>query len=241
MFRRAALRCAVVVLRFGRTVAWPPRGPRFVCAARRDDERWATLSSSDTSMPWRFAADTIFRRALSFADADSNAVWFQRAIALRTCVSSFSGRWPSPRLSTYAKTSLFIALRCFSLRSAIFIPPASSAAEAVPFGRAGPSVPGAGGGKTAGRRTLGGPSARVDAQHLRKLAWRTELADDRAARRDELADGTDEVVDLERLPDPRVRSDVHCRLERSRVRGDDQARHAPRTQALAQVGPDAVG
>ena len=74
MLRRAAARCAVVVLRRGRTVFRPPRGPRRVVAARKLDVGRAILSSSDISIPCLRAADMIFRRAVSFADSDENSV-----------------------------------------------------------------------------------------------------------------------------------------------------------------------
>jgi hypothetical protein len=80
---------------------WSARAP----AARprsypRDRLDLATLESSLTSMPCRLAALTIFLRARSFAAALSNSVWFQRAIAFRTCDSSLIGRCSPPSLST---------------------------------------------------------------------------------------------------------------------------------------------
>jgi len=92
MFFRAAARCRPEVVRFGRTVLRPPRGPRFVCAARKDVVRFATASSRETSIPYRFAAARIFLRAVSFALSDGNSVWLNRAIAFRTCDSSWIGR-----------------------------------------------------------------------------------------------------------------------------------------------------
>src|SRR6184192_1907295 len=117
--RRAAWRCAVVVLRFARTTFRPPLTPRFVRTLRSGVEGFEMLSSSDTSIPCLRAAARILRRACSFAVFDSNAVWLKRAIALRMWDSSLSGRWPSPFESTYAKTSLFMLFRCRSRRSAM--------------------------------------------------------------------------------------------------------------------------
>jgi len=78
MLRRAAWRCAVVVLRFGATVLRPPRGPRRVVAARSPPVGCLILSSLSISMPCLRAADTILRRAVSLADFDAKAVWFHR-------------------------------------------------------------------------------------------------------------------------------------------------------------------
>src|SRR2546430_17623438 len=67
---------------------------------------FATLSLLATLIPRRFAAFTIFLRAVSFLVPDSKSVWLNRAMALRTCSSSLIGRWPSPSLSTYANLRL---------------------------------------------------------------------------------------------------------------------------------------
>jgi len=81
------------------------------------------IATLPDAIAYDLAAATIFRRAPSFFAALSNSVWFHRAMALRMWVWSLSGRWPSPSLSTYANTSLFIDFRCFALSSAMSAPP----------------------------------------------------------------------------------------------------------------------
>src|SRR4051812_28936194 len=89
------LGCARGLLAFG--VAW--------CAFVHEFASCLMLSSSSTSMPCRSAAARIFFRARSFAAADSNFVWLNRASALRTCDSSLIGRCSPPSESTYANWS----------------------------------------------------------------------------------------------------------------------------------------
>src|SRR2546422_798863 len=80
---------------------------------------FATLSPLATLIPRRFAAFTIFLRAVSFLVPDSKSVWLNLAMAFRTWASSLIGRWPSPSLSTYANLRLSIFSRSVVSSSAI--------------------------------------------------------------------------------------------------------------------------
>src|SRR6266566_2305303 len=83
---------------------------------------FATLSDLATLIPRRFAAFTIFFRAVSFFVPDSKSVWLNLAMALRTWASSLIGRCPSPSLSTYANLRLSNFSRSFVSSSATGTP-----------------------------------------------------------------------------------------------------------------------